>query len=298
LIIGAIVGPTGSGKSEFAFQVAEFMSASLVSLDSRQIYRGFRIGTAQEQPRQSVDLHLSGFLDPHQEFSVADYLQCVQEYTQSPKPCVLVGGTGHYLSSLMDGLPQVNISADVSTKVSAHAESGGLQELLRQLEKQDPEAVSQIDRQNPRRVQRALELVLSAGKPLAEVHAMRTGGIGSIPVVVFMPDREWLYQRINSRVLSMLEMGWVAEAQDLYKHYPDLSLPAWASIGYRELAQCEPDGPSEAIIAGIQQTTRRYAKRQLTYFRNQFEGVLVMQANPAEQLPPIQKVSEFFRYSR
>lgn len=298
MILGAIVGPTGSGKSEFAFRLAEFIGASVVSLDSRQVYRGFCIGTAQEPSREKVKVYLSGFLDPQLKFSSAEYIQCVQEFVQSPEPCLLVGGTGHYLNTLMVGLPQVEVSADVSARVSRLAESGGLHKLLQELEKQDPQALSQIDKQNPRRIQRALELILSSGKPLAEVHAMRKGGIGHIPVVLFIPDREWLYERIDSRVYSMLEAGWHTEVQQLIKIYPDLTLPAWASIGYRELARCEMDGPDNDIISGIQQTTRRYAKRQLTYFRNQFAEIPLMQVNPTEQLPQVQEASEFFLGNR
>lgn len=273
MIIGALVGATGVGKTRLALGIAERLGAEIISVDSRQIYRGMAIGTAQPSSQQLslIKHHLIGFLDLIESYSVARFMGDVHEILhQHPgKKFLLVGGAGLYLQGLMDGLSAVPVT-DLKVRDRLHAIllKKGLDWGQRLARRIDPDCAQTLKPGDTQRTIRILEIYFQSGKRWSSLQGGRTGGIPGIPVAWLDCGRERLYAQINQRVLDMLRNGWLEEVRSLYAQTKG-DAPALDSLGYRTLQKVLLGELSlESAVAEIQQETRNFAKRQLTWFRN------------------------------
>ena len=288
-ILFAIVGATGIGKSRLSLDLAKHCDAEIIGVDSRQIYRGFAIGTAQPSPRdmEQVRHHMVNFLEPEKTFSAGEFCRSVRELLEcNPgKNYIAVGGTGLYLQSLMLGLPKIpQIEPGVRAGLEAKALSEGLDSLFKMAQEVDPEAMEGVEKENAQRIIRILEVWQATGRKLSDWQKEREGGIGQIPVFWLQRSRENLYERINRRVDRMMADGWLDEVHRLAKNVP-LDAPAWQSLGYRELLHAGSPEQVACVVEEVKRKTRNYAKRQITWFRWQIPSIAVdleTLANPYE----------------
>ena len=275
-IVFALVGATGVGKSRLSLELAERFNAEIIGVDSRQIYKGFAIGTAQPPAEDllRVKHHLVDFLDPRQVYSAGDFCANVKKLlSENPdQNYILVGGTGLYLQSLMLGLPQLpKIDESVRRSFEDEASEFGSDSLYKKAKSVDPEAMEKVEKNNLQRIIRILEVYQSTGRKLSEWQKERVGGIGVLPVFWLNRSRENLYARIDARVDQMMADGWMDEIRSLAESVP-LDAPAWQSLGYRELL-CAKDGNQvQSVLEEVKRKTRNYAKRQLTWFRWQVKS--------------------------
>jgi tRNA dimethylallyltransferase len=279
-----IVGPTATGKSELAADLACKIGAEIVSADAFQIYRGLDLLTARPDASTLAKAphHLIGITPLHEEMNAEKYRRAasraIDQIHLRGKLAIVAGGSGLYIKALTHGLAPLPES---DPKLRARLNAMSLDELHAQLVELDPEAAKKIDMKNRRRVVRALEICLLTGKPASGVVAAvdDSGQAGSsalaratadrpIPAagVFVYRDREELYARINQRVEAMFENGVIEEVRAA----GNVSLTASQMIGFREIRQLLHGEMSiSQCVAAIQQATRRYAKRQLTWFRRQ-----------------------------
>lgn len=272
-----IVGPTGSGKTDLSIRLALHYGAPILSTDSRQIYRGMPIGTAQPEKHQlqQVEHHFIASHDIKEDLNCGEYavqaLSRLEELFTRHDWVVAVGGSGLYVQALcegMDDLPQADPT--LRAELSRRLENEGLDALVAELRDRDPVYYEAVDRKNPARIVRALEVCLQTGRPYSE---QRTGQrlqrpFQIIKIGIDLP-REELYARIDQRVDRMLSEGLEAEARALY---PYRGLNALQTVGYREFFDYF-DGliSYEKAVELIKRNSRRYAKRQLTWFRRDTE---------------------------
>ena len=284
-ILTVVVGPTGSGKSDLAVELATSLGAPVISTDSRQVYRGMSIGTAQptEEQLSAVPHYFIADREPTERFTCADFereaLELLNELFKKHTHVITVGGSGLYIDALCNGVdPMPDIDPALRSELTDRFQHEGLEPLLEMLRERDPEFYEIVDRQNPARVQRALEVCLQTGKPFSEA---RTGAKAVRPfeirkIGIEMPRPE-LYARIDARVDAMMAAGLEAEARKLH---PLKHLPALQTVGYSELFDhfdglyTDADGnplPHDRSLARavelIKRNSRRYAKRQMTWFR-------------------------------
>jgi tRNA dimethylallyltransferase len=265
-----IVGPTATGKSELAADVAREMDAEIVSADAFQIYRGLDLLTAKPDSSTLAKAphHLIGTTPLHEEMNAEKYRRAamcaVAEINSRGRLAIIVGGSGLYVKALTHGLAPAP-EADPTLREKLNAMS--LDELRSRLTELDTEAARTIDTKNRRRVVRALEICLLTGKPASAQRLRERASHSEAATGVFVfRDREELYQRINQRVEAMFEQGIIEEVRAAGL----MGATASQMIGLREIRELL-DGKMSLIqcIAAIQQATRRYAKRQLTWFRRQ-----------------------------
>ena len=276
LVIG---GPTASGKTRLAAELALHCGGEVVSADSMQIYRGMEIGTAKPTPEETLGVphHLMDFVEPGQSFSVADYVALAREtvgdiHSRGPLP-VLAGGTGLYIRSLITNTQFTEADSDpvLRAELAQRAAREGTDALMRELRSFDPESAQRIEPRNLPRLIRAIELYRTTGVTMTE-HLRRSRLAPSPYRVCFLclgfRDRERLYERINRRVDEMFRRGLVEEARELLETPGGAT--AMQAIGYKELL---PYFRGEISLREAQDTikreTRRYAKRQLTWFRRE-----------------------------
>ena len=275
----AIVGPTASGKSALGVFLARRYCGEVVACDSTQLYRGFDIGTGKPSAAQrgGVPHHLLDVLDATEESSAGGYREralCVLDdlRARSRLP-LLTAGTGLYLRALLEGLADLpQRSEELRQRLRSSATRHGAGHLHRMLLRIDPAAARQIASADEQKLIRALEICLLAGMPLTEVHrAGRTPLTGwTILKVGLNPPREALYQRIHDRTESMLRAGWLDEVRHLVSSGLSENAKPFGFIGYRELrAHLRSELTLGQARAAIQQGTRQYAKRQLTWFRRE-----------------------------
>ena len=274
IVIG---GPTGSGKSALAVEIAKHFGAPIISTDSRQVYRNMAIGTAQPTTEElaAVKHYFIADREVEDDFNCGRYeveaLTLLDNLFTEYEYVVAVGGSGLYIQALcsgMDDLPEAD--EKIRAGLKQRLEQEGLDSLVEELQRLDPAYAEVVDRCNPARVMRALEVCISTGRPYSE---QRSGTITERPfnivkIATDMP-RDILYERINRRVDIMVEEGLVEEVRNLY---PKRELNALQTVGYRELFDYF-DGKcslNEAIEL-IKRNSRRYAKRQMTWFRRDEE---------------------------
>ena len=272
-IVFALVGATGIGKSELSLRLAESFNAEIIGVDSRQVYKGFSIGTAQPDTAslKRVKHHLVNFLPPTETFSAGEFCRQVKNLlAENPdKKYILVGGTGLYVQSLLLGLPNIPaVPPSVRKKFEDMAACEGSASLYKMACEVDPESAANVDPNNAQRLVRILEVFEATGRPLSGYQKEREGGIGAVPVFWLQRERDVLYKRIDARVDQMIKEGWVEEVQELSQTVP-LTAPAWQSLGYRELLQAKSASEMAGVIEEVKKKTRNYAKRQLTWFRGQ-----------------------------
>lgn len=278
-ILFAVAGATGIGKSGLALALARRYDAEIIGVDSRQIYEGFVIGTAQPSQAEmgQVKHHMVNFLDPREAFSAGDFCMRVRNLLEAnpDRNYIAVGGTGLYLQSLMLGLPKIpKIDASVRADLEGKAARDGLDSLFKMAREVDPEAMTGVAAENAQRIIRILEVWNATGRKLSDWQKEREGGIGKIPVFWLQRERENLYARINRRVDKMMADGWLDEVLRLARTVP-LDAPAWQSLGYRELLHASSPAEISRVVEDVKRKTRNYAKRQLTWFRWQVETIPV-----------------------
>lgn len=274
----SIVGPTAVGKTEIAIQLAQQLDAEIVSLDSRQIYREMDIGTAKPTPDQrgAVPHHLIDCVDVDQPFSVAEYQRladaAITQIRERDKRTMAVGGAGLYFRGLIDGLfdgPGADV--EIRSKLQREADELGNLALHERLRQCDPEAADRVHPNNLVRVIRALEVYELTGKPISALQQQWKMDEPRYPFRAFGLDmpREALYRRIEDRIDLMVEAGLIEEVKGLLDRGYPRNCVAMQSFGYKELIDYL-DGVRrlDEAIALLKQNTRRFAKRQLTWFRN------------------------------
>jgi tRNA dimethylallyltransferase len=275
----AIVGPTASGKSALGVRLAERLRGEVVACDSTQLYRGFDIGTAKPTPteRRGIAHHLIDVLGPNDEATAGGYrqlaLQILKDLQQRKLLPVFTVGTGLYLRALLEGLADVpRRSEELRERLRASVEEHPPGYLHRVLKRLDPEAAKKIAPADEQKLIRAVEVCVLARKPMSEVH--RTGRVPlagwRVLKIGLMPSRERLNERIHARTDAMLTQGWMREVQALLESGLREGSKPFDFIGYRELrAVLRGEITLEAARGAIQQATRQYAKRQLTWFRKE-----------------------------
>lgn len=268
-----IVGPTGSGKTDLSITVAEQFHAPIISTDSRQFYRGIPIGTAQPDAEQlnRVEHHFIASHDLKQEFNCGAYeteaLQCLEQLFKKHDTVVAVGGSGLYIKALCEGMDDMpEADQELRTELASRLQNEGLEPLCEELRRLDPDFYEKVDLKNPARVLRALEVCISTGRPYSSLRTgeKRTRNFEIIKIGVDMP-RDILYERIDRRVDIMIEQGLEQEARAV-SHLRHLN--SLQTVGYREMFDYF-DGliSRDEAIELIKRNSRRYAKRQLTWFR-------------------------------
>lgn len=268
-----VVGPTGSGKTDTSIRLALHYGTPILSTDSRQMYKGMAIGTAQptQEQLQTVKHYFIASHDIKCDLNCGQYadeaLKCLDELFKTYDQVIAVGGSGLYVQALCEGLDDLpERDETLRTELTRRLENEGIESLLAQLKQLDPVFYDQVDRNNPSRVMRALEVCLQTGHPYSE---LRIGNKTTRPfdickIGLDLP-RPQLYDRINRRVDQMLADGLEAEARALY---PYRSLNALQTVGYREFFDFFDDKISrEEAVELIKRNSRRYAKRQITWFR-------------------------------
>lgn len=268
-----IAGPTAIGKTALAIRIAREFDTEIISADSRQFYREMDIGTAKPSP-QELQAAKHHFINSHSinaEFSVGDFerqaLEVLSQIFSKHPIAVMVGGSGLYINAICQGFDELpKATAETREKLNQLFQSQGIAALQEQLKVVDPVYYQEVDIHNPQRLIRALEVWETTGKPFSEY---RTRKVKNRPFKMIKiglnTSREQLYQRINHRVDLMIEAGLIREAEQLlpYRHYNALQ-----TVGYSELFDYFDGHISlDEAIAKIKQNTRRFAKRQLTWFK-------------------------------
>lgn len=278
-LLVVVLGPTASGKSALGIFLAREFGGEVVACDSTQLYRGFDIGTAKPsaEERRGVPHHLLDVLEPSQDSTAGGYRECAMEVLNDLRRRrrlpVLTAGTGLYLRGLLEGLADLpQRSEEIRARLRAAANEHGPGHLHSVLTKLDAQAAKRIAAADEQKLIRAIEICLLAEKPLSEVHREgRTPLTGwRVLKLGLQPERELLKQRIHARTESMLRNGWLDEVRGLVRSGLSESAKPFDFIGYRELrAHLRYEITLDAARAAIQQGTRQYAKRQLTWFRRE-----------------------------
>lgn len=276
-----IAGPTASGKSALALERAGQVGGTVINADAMQIYAGLPILTAQPdaEAQKNIPHRLYGVVDPAQSSSAGKWrvmaLDAIREAREAGHVPILVGGTGLYFRSLLGGLADIpSIPDEAREKAQALYERLGGEEFRRSLAQLDPASAERLAKNDRQRLIRAYEVVTHTGKPLGEWHhgnAQNALEDFEIEAHLLMPPREELYATCDKRFAQMMEQGAVEEVGRLLERRLDPSLPAMKILGVREIAAyLNGEFKKDEAIAQGQQATRNYAKRQLTWFRNQW----------------------------
>jgi len=272
-----IAGPTAVGKSEVALALADRIGGEIISVDSMQVYRGLDVGTAKPSPaeRQRVRHHLIDVVELNDLFDAARFSKlahaAVTDIQQRGRIPILCGGTGFYFKAFLEGLGEAPAS---NTDLRAELEAMPLPVLLRELENNDPVTFATIDRQNPRRVVRAVEVIRLTGTPFSAQRSRWNSGLAiqnSQPFFGLLRSGDDLRARIDARVDAMFARGLAQETEQLLKRGLAGNKTAMQAIGYRQVVEhLRHERSLEETITLVKQRTRQFAKRQMTWFRRQF----------------------------
>ena len=279
-----IVGPTASGKTSLSIELAKKIDGEIISCDSMQIYKDMDIGSAKptQEEMQGIKHYLIDVVSPDERFSVAEYKKqaekAIEEILAKGKVPIVIGGTGLYADSLIYGIEYQEIEFDEkyrkALEIQAQTEDG-LKMLYNQAKKIDEDAIKKISENDKKRIIRILEIYHQTGKTKTELEAESRKNEVKYDYKVFAinMDRQVLYDRINKRVDIMIENGLIQEVDSLLKKYKTFPT-AMQGLGYKEVVQYLNDElTKEEMIDKIKQETRRYAKRQLTWFRKNKETI-------------------------
>ncbi len=272
-----ICGPTASGKTALSIELAKKINGEIVSADSMQIYKDMNIGTAKPtiEEMQGIKHYLLDFVSPEERYSVAQYKQdakrAIKEIIKKGKTPIIVGGTGLYVDSLIYEIEynDIKIDEEYRNKLEAIVEKNGLEELYKKALEIDPVAMEKISKNDKKRIMRILEIYKATGKTKTqqELESRKKPVEYDYRIFAINWDREILYQRINKRVDIMIEQGLVNEVKNILDKY-DKFPTAMQGLGYKEVVDyINGIYTKEEMIEKIKMETRRYAKRQLTWFR-------------------------------
>lgn len=272
-----ICGPTASGKTKLSIEVAKMVNGEIVSADSMQIYKDMTIGTAKPttEEMQGIKHYLIDFVSPDKRYSVAEYkndaINAIGEIISKGKTPIVVGGTGLYVNSLIYEIeyPSVELDTNYRKKLEEIAEKEGLDRLYEMAMKVDKLAMKKISQNDKKRICRVLEIYHATGKTKTQIEIESRANEPKYDYLVFgiSMDREKLYDRINKRVDIMIEDGLIDEVKKVLNKYDDFPT-AMQGLGYKEVVEyINGDTTKEEMIEKIKMETRRYAKRQLTWFR-------------------------------
>jgi tRNA dimethylallyltransferase len=272
-----ITGPTASGKSSLALALAEELGGEIVSADALQVYRGLDIGTAKPSREEQVRVphHVIDVAEPTEAYSAgrfrADADRAIRAIRARGRPVLVCGGTALYLKALLQGLaPVPPRDTALRSQLVAAWEAGERAALFAELQAADPALAARLHPNDKSRILRGLEVWRMGGVPLSALqagHGFSGSPYRALCLGIEVP-REELYRRIDQRVLAMLEAGWADEVRGLLERGLPTDAPALLAIGYRELARWVREGGEWGrLVASIQQSTRHFAKRQLTWFR-------------------------------
>lgn len=293
----AIVGPTASGKSAIAHELALRLGGEIVNGDSRQIYRGMDIGTAKATPeqRRAAPHHGLDLVDPDERYSAGLFARdariWIEEIRSRGRIPILVGGTGFFLRALTHPMfREPDLEPLRRARLDRFMKTLTKEDLLRWLQALDPASAETLSKRGGRqRMERALEIVLLTGRPIGWWHENAPPSADPVPLIVFVLQlpREELYRRIDQRVLDMIDTGLVQEVERLLDAGYDADDPGMSATGYIELIPYLRGQRSlEDAIRDIQRNTRRYARRQLTWLRHQLPGdaIWLDATRPQEEL--------------
>lgn len=272
-----ICGPTASGKTALSIELAKRINGEIISSDSMQIYKEMNTGTAKPtvEEMQGIKHHLIDFVEPDKRYSVAEYKKdaekAIEETLAKGKTPIIVGGTGLYVDSLIYGIEYQDIKLDEKYRKELEeiAEKQGLNELYEKAKKIDSKAMEKISPNDQKRIIRVLEIYNATGKTKTEqeIESRKNGVKYDYKVFAINIDREKLYERINKRVDLMIEQGLIEEVENLLKKYTEFPT-AMQGLGYKEVVEyLEGKTTKEEMIEKIKMETRRYAKRQITWFK-------------------------------
>ena len=272
-----ICGPTASGKTALSIEVAKKINGEIISCDSMQIYKDMNIGTAKPTKEEMGEIkhYLIDYVLPTERYSVAEYKKdakkAIKEVIEKGKTPIIVGGTGLYVDSLIYEIeyPEIKFDEEYRKKLEKEVEEEGLEKLYEKAKKIDPRAIQKISKTDKKRIQRVLEIYHATGKTKTEQEIISRQKEPEYAYKVYglLWDRQKLYDRINLRVDIMIEQGLIEEVKTILKKYSKFPT-AMQGLGYKEVVQyLNKEITKEEMIEKIKQETRRYAKRQMTWFR-------------------------------
>ena len=291
-----ICGPTCSGKTGLSIELAKKINGEIVSADSMQIYKDMNIGTAKvtKEEMQGIKHYLIDFVSPEKRYSVAEFkkdaLNAIKEILEKGKVPIIVGGTGLYIDSLVNGIEYNEIETDLKYReeLEALAKEKGLEFLYNKAYEIDKESTEKISVNDKKRIFRILEIYKSTGKTKTEleIESRKNEPIYDYIIFGIKLDREKLYEKINLRVDQMIEQGLIEEVENMCIKYSDFPT-AMQGLGYKEIKQYL-DGTitKEEAIEKIKMETRRYAKRQITWFKRN-EKIIWLDNDPKTNLDTI-----------
>ncbi len=291
-----ILGPTASGKTEMAIKLAKKFNGEIISADSRQIYKGMDIGTAKPRRVQNsksrpfivknISHYLIDIINPNEDFSLAEYkklaVEIIKDIQKRKKIPFLVGGTGLYISSIVDNLeiPKVKPNKLIRKKLEAKS----AEDLFKKLKKLDSKAAENSDESNKRKLIRALEVCLITKKTFSSQQGRGVPLFDFLQIGVKIP-REKLYKKINQRVDQMIKTGLEKEVKKLMDKGYDLDLPSMSSLGYKQIGKYLKNEISfQEAVESIKTETRHFAKRQMTWFKRDKKIKWIGDYNEAKQL--------------
>lgn len=280
-----ICGPTASGKTALSIELAKKINGEIISCDSMQIYKYMDIGTAKPtlEEQKEVKHHLIDFVEPNQRYSVAEYKKdaekSIEEILSKGKTPIIVGGTGLYVDSLIYGIeyPEIELDEEYRKQLEKEIEEKGLESLYNKAKEIDSKAMEKISPNDKKRIMRVVEIYKATGKTKTEQEIeSRTHEVKyDYKVFAIKMDREKLYERINKRVDLMVKKGLIEEVQNILKKY-DKFPTAMQGLGYKEVVEyLDGKTTKEEMIDKIKMQTRRYAKRQITWFKKNKQTVWI-----------------------
>jgi len=274
-----ILGPTASGKSALGIELAQRMGGEILVCDSTQVYRHFDIGTAKVPPaeQRGIPHHLIDLVEPDAVFTAGQYrqraLEVLNDLSGRQKTPIITAGTGLYLRALLEGLADAPArSEELRERLRERARRNGPASLHQLLLRLDSEAAARIAPRDTQKVIRAIEIRILAGKPVGEIYQSGRSPLQGYEVrkIGLLPPRARLYARIDSRVEAMMKTGWIAEVRELIRSGVRADAKPFQFIGYSELRmQIEAGRDPLDAVSAIRQATRRFAKRQITWFRKE-----------------------------
>ncbi|NLA72921.1 MAG: tRNA (adenosine(37)-N6)-dimethylallyltransferase MiaA [Clostridiales bacterium] len=273
----AVVGPTASGKTRLGVSLAEKFSGEIISADSMQVYKSMDIATAKpsKDEMKGINHHLISFLSPEESFSVASFIKlankAADDIEERNKLPIIVGGTGLYIDYFLSGISLLELARDekVRSALYERLKSEGAEALLTELKKIDPQTAEMLHLNDTKRIIRALEVFMTTGKTLSQQNELSRSSpskYNSLYIGLNYKDRKLLYERIDKRVDEMIKIGLLSEAESYFSKYK--SETAKAAIGYKELKPFfDNEKTLDECVCSLKTATRRYAKRQITWFR-------------------------------